>query len=102
MMERFQAIEFIIELCQVLKSLQFSAWMPGGGQPMMYRGGKNGYNSMEMVEQLNQSNLIGLLAESINIFAPSEESLEAHLSKDAAKVHAFYKEQSKLDDDVLS
>lgn len=31
MMERFPAIEFIIELCQVLKSLQFSAWMPGGG-----------------------------------------------------------------------
>lgn len=77
MLERFQAIEFMIELCQVLKSLQFSPLM-GQGQGLMYRS-SNGYNPMAMIDQLNQANLIGLLAESLNIMVPSEESLKASL-----------------------
>lgn len=32
MMERSMAIEFMIELCQILKSLQFSPYMTNGSQ----------------------------------------------------------------------
>ena len=35
---------------------------------------------MQMIEQLNQANLIGLLAESLSIMTPNEQSLKAHLS----------------------
>ena len=78
MLLRFQAIEFMIELCQVLKSLQFSPLM-GGGQAPSFVYQSNRFNSMQMIEQLNQANLIGLLAESLSMMTPDEHTLKAHL-----------------------
>lgn len=75
---RFQAIEFMIELCQVLKSLQFQPGMLGAGS-LLYGSGGMGFNSRQVIDQLNQVNLIGLLAETLGIFVPNLESLEKHL-----------------------
>ena len=99
-LERFCGIEFMIELCQVLKSLQFSPLL-GQGQNLMYRN-SSGFSPMHMIEQLNQANLIGILAESLNIMLPSEESLKASLEGPEALAEHFKKDnQSEVVDQLL-
>ena len=94
---RFQAIEFMIELCQVLKSLQFQPGMLGASS-YLYGAGGMSFNNRQVIEQLNQVNLIGLLAETLAIFVPDAGSLEKHLSvkseEDRKKLIAFYKEKN--------
>lgn len=46
---RFQAIEFMIELCQVLKSLQFQPGMLGAGA-FLYGSGGVGFNNRQVIE----------------------------------------------------
>lgn len=100
MKERFEAIEFMIELCLILKNLQFQPNMMGNGAgSFLYgSGGMGGFNSRQVIEQLNQVNLIGLLAQSLSIFTPNEETLKVHLKyldpKDKPKIVDMYKKKN--------
>lgn len=103
---RFQAIEFMIELCQVLKSLQFQPGMLGGASSFLYGSGGMGFNNRQVLDQLNQANLIGLLAETLGIFVPTYESLEKHLSikcdDDRENLIAYYKEKNpEINNEVI-
>ena len=44
-----------------------------------------------MYDQLNQGNLIGILAETFGIFVPSQETLIAHLEQDHSTLYDLYK-----------
>jgi len=80
--------------------------MLGGASSFLYGSGGMGFNSRQVIEQLNQVNLIGLLAETLGIFVPTLESLEKHLSikseEDRERLAGFYKEkQPDLEPSVI-
>ena len=56
---------------------------------------------MQMIEQLNSANLIGLLAESLGIMTPNEQSLKAHLSDESDALVAHFKEACDLEPAIV-
>ena len=54
--------------------------MGGPNAAFQYNSGPIGFNSRQIVDLLNHVNLIGLLAESLGIFVPTSETLDAHLN----------------------
>ena len=71
--------------------------MLGGASSFLYGSGGMGFNNRQVIDQLNQVNLIGLLAETLGIFVPTLESLEKHLNvrnqEDRKRLASFYKEK---------
>lgn len=108
MKSKHLAIEFMIELCQILKSLQFSTGglgNSGGASSFMYCQG--GVNSRNMYEQLNQINFVGVLVETFAIFIPNEQTLQAHIHRKQEggeeEIQKLYKSlEQEMDEQVIS
>lgn len=98
---RHQAIEFMIELCQILKNLQIQPGGLGGGPANFFgaTGGMSGassVNSRQLYEQLNEQNFIGILALTFNILIPSQNSLGLHIQLQDAMPEEVEGQRTKL------
>ena len=65
------AIEFMIELCQILKTIHYQNNVGNASNFIYGNGSTNGLGNKSLYDQLYQANFIGILAETFAIFTPN-------------------------------
>ena len=102
------AIEFMIELCQILKGLQYQNSI-GNASNFIYGNGAGGViTNKTHFDKLYEANFIGILAETFAIFTPNKSSLTHHLKIEEEKneysineIVQFYQRNNEMDPDII-